>query len=231
MLEGCPRYSRLAVIVVVTGPGGADLLGAVVQALWERGLVNALVLVAGAGHVAAYSYEPYSRCDAPGPVLLVDEWSHGPADGVKPSGEEGSTGRGVGRGAGWRGGQTLFPRNARVRLNGCELRCGTGEVPWLVIIDGNATERAGGVVITILREIGRHLNFTLRLQGASDEHLWGWAWENGTGIGLLGDLLAGRADMAAGDFLPLGVRYSVLDMTKPLHFSCIAWVVPTRLGS
>lgn len=223
VLDVCPRYSRLAVILAVTaaGPRADDVVLAGVQALWERGLVNTLVLVAGPGWVRAYSYEPYSRCRGPGPALLVDTWARGPGPG--DGGEDGPEG--------WRGGDTLFPRNERLRLHGCELRCGTGEVPWAVIIEGNATERAYGVVVTTLREVGRRLNFTLRLQDASDAHLWGWVWANGTGIGLLGDLLAGRADMVAGDYLPLDTRYLQLDMTRALQFSCISWVVPSRLGS
>ncbi|KAK3919047.1 Glutamate receptor ionotropic, kainate 5 [Frankliniella fusca] len=211
VLDALPQYSRTAVILVMAE---AVLADAAVAALWSRNLVNAAVLATSRAGVEAYSYTAFSRCDAAPPAQLLGTWT--------------KAGAWAGRAAA-AGRAPLFPRNAHLRLGGCTLHCGTAESPSAVMLDGNDTSTASGFVIAMLREFGARMQFGTRFQSATDGLLWGWAYENATGTGILGDVLANRSHMGAGAFLPLHNRDVVLDLTRSAEFMCMTWAFSPAL--
>lgn len=240
VLEALPKFAQTAVVVAVTGGGSADtahpadtadtdgaddrkdaeddVVAVVVAALWQRRLINAVVLVAGmedgrgkqVATVTAFSFEAYARCRDASPAVRLGAWSRG----------------------GWQSDTVaLFPRNAKLRLGGCEVRVSTAEVPPAVVVPGRDTAHAHGVTVNVLREMGRRLGYSLRLQDPTDGHEWGWAFTNGTGTGMIGDVMSGETEIAAGDYLPMGCRHALLDMSVSTYWTCMSLAVPSKMGS
>ncbi|XP_065353974.1 uncharacterized protein LOC135948559 isoform X2 [Cloeon dipterum] len=121
-------------------------------------------------------------------------------------------------------------------LNGCVVDVATINFPPSVILfsetdpSPNAStgvvEPLGGIEVALVRSVGAAMNFLPRFYVSADNQGWGAGHENGTFSGMLGELTAGRAQIAMGCLMPLPVRFRFLDMAVSHGHRSLAWAVP-----
>ena len=88
------------------------------------------------------------------------------------------------------------------------------------MIKPDAAEREGndkyeGYIMDLLTELSKKLECQFSVYLVSDRSYGKWHLASGRWIGLIGDILDGKADMAAIDMTVTAIRESVVDFTVP----------------
>lgn len=157
-----------------------------------------------------YTYFPFSeeKCADHSAGYLLDQWQNG--EFIQ--------------------GNELFS-NKMLNLYQCPLRISMFDFPPMVILkkteDGKLI--GSGFENQIIFAASSKLNFTPQLTTPSDGLRWGIVASNGTGNGLLGDLLYRKADIGIGGVAINKDRYTYLDMTNTYHTACYTWSVPKAM--
>jgi uncharacterized membrane protein len=81
-------------------------------------------------------------------------------------------------------------------------------------IQSNGSAVICGHEINMIKTVSAALNFTLDLDFRDGESAFGMVYDNGTATGVLGDTMAGRSDIALGDFYLKSSRMNFLDISE-----------------
>ncbi|XP_050306285.1 uncharacterized protein LOC126743299 [Anthonomus grandis grandis] len=97
--------------------------------------------------------------------------------------------------------------------------------PYVIIEEqGNGSYFYMGSEMLTMVHFAHHHNCTV--QPVINEGYWGDIFENGSGIGLLGNLVDDRADIGAAALYTWGFAYKALDLSKPMVRTGITCLVP-----
>lgn len=125
----------------------------------------------------------------------------------------------------------LFSINKKIlekflNLFGCPLRVVTMErCPSMCY---EKRKRYSGYDYEIIQTIRERLNMTVELKYLNGSQQWGTILPNGTGIGALGVLQRGEADISIGNFFLQLSRLTYFDHTFPYLTVPLVLVVPPR---
>ncbi|XP_018014677.2 glutamate receptor [Hyalella azteca] len=119
-------------------------------------------------------------------------------------------------------------------FEGAVLRVSTFEHPPSVLYhfdkDMNINERLG-IDMNLLASLERVLNFKSLYSEVNANELWGYQLENGTWLGLMGELIYEKADIGICNFFIEEGRWLFIDYTAPYNFEngCFVTASPKSL--
>ncbi|KAK9504028.1 hypothetical protein O3M35_010471 [Rhynocoris fuscipes] len=92
----------------------------------------------------------------------------------------------------------------------------------------NSADEYGGLEVQILKSLSEAMNFQILFYEPTnaDVEAWGRKQLNGTYSGILGEIIAGKCDMALGNFLYTPYNLEHLDLSRPYTTQCFTFLTP-----
>ncbi len=84
---------------------------------------------------------------------------------------------------------------------------------------------SGGIDVKLISTIAQSLNCKVNFVQPSDGKMWGNVFSNGSGNGLIGDILSGKVDLGAAEYFNKPFRNEFLDPSELYAFDYFCFVL------